>query len=89
VDFADGGAAGIAATDPAKDANGGGARIGKRMTEKEIVLFGTGVYFENYMMCHRLDGKRLMAVDNDGVVSIDQGKYLVKHNQPRCSVNVK
>lgn len=35
------------------------------MTEKKIVLFGTGAYFENYMMCHRLDGKRLMAVDND------------------------
>lgn len=64
MDFADGGAAGIAVTDPAKDANGG-TRIGKRMIDKKIVLFGTGAYFENYIMCHRLDGKRLMAVDND------------------------
>ena len=37
------------------------------MVKKNIVLFGTGKYFENYMMCYgQAEGKRpLFAVDND------------------------
>ncbi len=37
------------------------------MVKKDIVLFGTGKYFENYMMCYgqQKGGKSLLAVDND------------------------
>lgn len=36
------------------------------MVKKDIVLFGTGNYFENYMMCHGLEVRKrpLFAVDN-------------------------
>lgn len=36
------------------------------MVKKDIVLFGTGNYFENYMMCHGLEERKrpLFAVDN-------------------------
>lgn len=38
----------------------------KMMVKKDIVLFGTGNYFENYMMCHSLEERKrpLFAVDN-------------------------
>lgn len=35
------------------------------MVKKEIVLFGTGKYFENYMMCRGEGRKPIFAVDND------------------------
>lgn len=36
------------------------------MVKKAVVLFGTGNYFENYMLCHRLEERKrpLFAVDN-------------------------
>lgn len=39
----------------------------QNMVKKEIVLFGTGKYFENYMMCFGEDEKKrpVFAVDND------------------------
>ena len=39
----------------------------RNMVKKEIVLFGTGKYFENYMMCFGEDEKKrpVFAVDND------------------------
>ena len=35
------------------------------MIKKDVVLFGTGKYFENYMMCKGFFDKPLFAVDND------------------------
>lgn len=35
------------------------------MISKDIVIFGTGNYFENYMECHGLEQKPLLAVDNE------------------------
>ena len=37
------------------------------MVTKEIVLFGTGKYFENYMLCYgsQADKRPVFAVDND------------------------
>lgn len=35
------------------------------MAEKRIILFGTGKYFDNYMMCYGVDRKPYFAVDND------------------------
>lgn len=35
------------------------------MIKKDVVLFGTGKYFENYMMCKGFFEKPLFAVDND------------------------
>lgn len=35
------------------------------MISKDIVLFGTGKYFENYMICKGFYNKPLFAVDND------------------------
>ena len=36
------------------------------MVEKAVILFGTGNYFENYMLCHGLEERKrpLFAVDN-------------------------
>ncbi len=35
------------------------------MIKKDVVVFGTGKYFENYMMCKGFFEKPLFAVDND------------------------
>lgn len=35
------------------------------MIKKDVVLFGTGKYFENYMMCKGYFDKPIFAVDND------------------------
>lgn len=46
--------------------------------KKDIVLFGTGRYFENYMICHGEDDKRpLFAVDNNWS-EIGESKWGVK-----------
>jgi len=43
---------------------------GKTGMSKEIVLFGTGKYFENYMMCYGTEARRypVFAVDNNADV---------------------
>ena len=51
------------------------------MIKKDIVLFGTGKYFENYMICEggELGRRPLFAVDND----------LSREGSIRCGVEVK
>lgn len=39
------------------------------MMQKKIVLFGTGKYFDNYMMCYGQEKPPLFAVDNDPLKS--------------------
>ena len=39
--------------------------VQKDMVQRDIILFGTGKYFENYMMSYGLDKPPLFAVDND------------------------
>lgn len=51
------------------------------MVKKEIVLFGTGKYFENYMMCRREDRTPLFAVDND-VAKADSVKWGIPIRNP-------
>lgn len=53
----------------------------RNMVKKEIVLFGTGKYFENYMMCFGEDEKKrpVFAVDND----------VTKAGSMKCGVPVR
>lgn len=51
------------------------------MIQKEIVLFGTGKYFDNYMMCYGQEKSPLLAVDNDSA-KIGTTKCGVKIESP-------
>jgi len=36
-----------------------------KLIKKKIIIFGTGKYFDNYMICYGIDKKPCFAVDND------------------------
>lgn len=58
------------------------------MAHKDIVIFGTGKYFENYMMCYGLDRTPLFAVDND-IRKAGTEKYGVRIERPDKLLTLK